>query len=343
MAQGRAAFKPITTPRLLPRPGIPSDPAAAEPDANSRPETTSLDNPTKSAPFRANAALTPLPGLVELQRRYEKRCAQIDETAVMLEDRETGQLSVIPCKLTSRYRPEGQRSRAKSLYKRMSKNHEFGVFLTLTLPRPDTATVADAVALTREIWLKWKAFRDAINKRRARRGQPILRFLSALEFTKAGWPHMHLFFPGLKWLGPQRELQADWQGHIWICFAKGNAAGYVLKYTAKLAGTHNAILWEAGSKGYSASPKFYDLRRPDPTGRYDFRALVSAPWIADCNTLTGPRTALRAIQIASGEDPTLAAEWSQQCRSIWELERAARVDAYRETRPQPTPGQVSWK
>lgn len=235
----------------------------------------------------------------------------------MIENRETGELSIIPCKLTSRYRPEGQRSRAKSLYKRMSKNHEFGVFLTLTLPRPPDATVADAVRLTREIWLKWRAFRDALNRRRKRAGSPTLRSLQALEYTKAGWPHMHIFFPGLKWLGFQHDLQQAWGGHLWVCFAKGNAAGYVLKYTAKLAGTHNAILWEAGSKGYSASPKFYDLRRPDPTGRYDFRALVSAPWIQDCNTLTGPRWALQALQLASGEDPTLKADWQEQCRYAW--------------------------
>ena len=236
----------------------------------------------------------------------------MDRSGILLASTRRQGWAVLPCRTTSRFRPPGQEKQRADLRKRLSGEKNLGVFLTLTLRRPATATVHQTCRVTKHIWRRWKLLRDRLNAERRRRGLPRLEYVCTLEFTKAGWPHLHAWFPGLKFLAPQAALAAAWRGHVWVTLATGSAAGYVTKYLAK-AGSHAPLLWRSGAKAYACSQSFYTRKKPPTRGDWLPCGLVSAYWLATAEHLTLPGLAVAALKAVARRAELDVGCWTDNC------------------------------
>ena len=78
-----------------------------------------------------------------------------------------------------------------------------------------------------------------------------------------GYPHVHIFFPNLKWIAPLNILNGNWkQGRANIESPKkikANCAAYISKYLRKMQGwsdLHLALLWSGKCRMYGFSRGF---------------------------------------------------------------------------------------
>jgi hypothetical protein len=81
--------------------------------------------------------------------------------------------------------------------------------------------------------------------------------------TGTGYPHVHIFFPKLKWIAPLDIINGNWrQGRSNIESPKKirvNCAAYISKYLRKMRGwsdLHLALLWSGKCRMYSFSRGF---------------------------------------------------------------------------------------
>ena len=81
--------------------------------------------------------------------------------------------------------------------------------------------------------------------------------------TNTGYPHVHVFFPNLKWLAPLNIINGNWRhGRANIESPKKievNCAGYISKYLRKMRGwsdLHLALLWSGKCRMYGFSRGF---------------------------------------------------------------------------------------
>jgi len=109
-----------------------------------------------------------------------------------------------------------------------------------------------------------RRFLNSINQYRKRRGWQRLHYLWIVEVQKqTGYPHVHIFFPKLKWLAPVEILSGNW-GHGRANVEspkkiKVNCAAYISKYLRKMTGwteLHQALLWSGGCRMYGFSRGF---------------------------------------------------------------------------------------
>jgi hypothetical protein len=163
-----------------------------------------------------------------------------------------GQLRALPSKFTSRYTPEGRARLGEKLRKRIPNDRVPGVFLTLTV---DPAQDLEPIAATRRLGQRWNRLMTALRKRTGQK----LQYVRVLEFTRKGWPHLHVWFPGAAWLAPQKWLAQQWGAHVWIVKASARAAKYVVKYLRKLNSdpeSSGATLLSSKARLYSWSRNF---------------------------------------------------------------------------------------
>ena len=78
-----------------------------------------------------------------------------------------------------------------------------------------------------------------------------------------GYPHVHIFFPNLKWLAPLNIINGNWrQGRANVESPrkiKVNCAAYISKYMRKMRGwldLHLALLWIGKCRMYGFSRGF---------------------------------------------------------------------------------------
>ncbi len=172
-------------------------------------------------------------------------------------------------KAGSRYFDEGRRKIRKNLRRRLSGTSAKGILMTCTV---DTKRY-DVVEAWQVIWKQFKKLRDALNQYRMRDmgAKSRLRYVAVLEQTKRGYPHLHVFFPGLKYLVDDLSRLDTW----WPMGGKGgvdveassqsySASGYVLKYVGKMAGWSDmsmAFLWAFHIRLYNLSHRdFYKVK-----------------------------------------------------------------------------------
>lgn len=109
-----------------------------------------------------------------------------------------------------------------------------------------------------------RQFINGVNEYRKRRGWRRLHYLWVVEVQEGtGYPHVHIFFPNLKWLAPLNIISGNWtKGRANIESPKKittNCAAYVSKYLRKMRGwsdIHLALLWTGRCRMYGFSRGF---------------------------------------------------------------------------------------
>jgi len=231
--------------------------------------TTSLDQQKVSADTSVTA-------------RFERWKASAMKSAVFLCRTIDGHIEYtgVPLHISNRWCPEGAKNQRRKLWKVLDHSDSFGVLLTLTEDTKHYETIEEALL---SLWRRWGQFRDTLNQRLKRSGKKKLVYIIVLEFTKRGWPHLHIWCPGRTYIAPQAELQALWGAIIDVRHVRGNAASYVCKYVGKmhtLPVELQAIMWDNRIRSYAVSPILrVIIWRKTPQG-WELLGFVWAPHIA---------------------------------------------------------------
>jgi hypothetical protein len=208
-----------------------------------------------------NAQLWAAKGLLTMWDFLEYK-GRIGRTHVILNLKgDSSTVKVMPVKCQSRYFDEGRLSMSRKIRKRLGKYEKVpGLMETLTY---DPKKINK-----REAWASFgedtRRFLNAVNQYRKRKGWRRLHYLWVVEVQPdTGYPHVHIFFPNLKWLAPLSILNGNWRhGRANIESPKKikvNCAAYVSKYLRKMHGwsdLHLALLWSGRSRMYSFSRGF---------------------------------------------------------------------------------------
>lgn len=169
----------------------------------------------------------------------------------------------------SRYFPEGRAYIQERLMERLGTKRQAGVFLSLTVAASDYE-IQDAWSM---MWRRFKGLRDGLNiyRRRHMNAGGSLIYLAVLEQCKSGYPHMHVFFPGLRWIIKRKDLHKmdEWwkmgSARTEKEHEQESAQSYVLKYVSKLDGWSEmsmAFLWKFHLRLYNLSHSVY-LKPPE--------------------------------------------------------------------------------
>ncbi len=182
---------------------------------------------------------------------------ELAEKAILLRSTEnpTKGLIVKPCD-SSRYFPIGKWKAKQNIMSRFGPHYtSLGAFLTLTY---------DHEAYPR--WESWGRLRGDLGRfkhdvvmRYRRNGRNSPTFISVIEEQElTGYPHVHLFYPGLNWLLDKTILTDLWGvGRTRVEQAKQvNVGAYVCKYITKMGGWSDeslAFIWKHKIRLYSYS------------------------------------------------------------------------------------------
>ena len=187
---------------------------------------------------------------------------RIGRTYVILhKEDEPSVVKVMPASCKSRYFDDGRVNMSRRIRKRLSRYEMVpGLMVTLTY---DPKRIGK-----REAWASFgkdtRRFLNAVNQYRKRRGWRRLHYLWVVEVQpKTGYPHVHIFFPNLRWLAPVEIINGNWrQGRANVESPKRievNCAAYISKYLRKMKGwsdLHLALLWCGRSRMYGFSRGF---------------------------------------------------------------------------------------
>jgi hypothetical protein len=187
---------------------------------------------------------------------------RIGRTHVILNKKgEPSVLRVMPTSCRSRYFDDGRLYMSRKIRGRLGRYERVpGLMETLTY---DTKRIG-----RREAWASFgkdtRRFLNAVNQYRKRRGWRRLYYLWVVEVQAGtGYPHVHVFFPNLRWLAPLEIINGNWrQGRANVESPKKikvNCAAYVSKYLRKMRGwldLHLALLWSGRCRMYSFSRGF---------------------------------------------------------------------------------------
>jgi len=174
---------------------------------------------------------------------------------------EPSKLRIMPTSCRSRYFDDGRLYMSRRIRRRLGKYEKVpGLMETLTYDAKRTGK--------REAWASFgkdtRQFLNAVNQYRKRRGWRRLHYLWVVEVQRGtGYPHVHIFFPKLKWIAPLDIINGNWrQGRSNIESPKKirvNCAAYISKYLRKMRGwsdLHLALLWSGKCRMYSFSRGF---------------------------------------------------------------------------------------
>lgn len=199
---------------------------------------------------------------------------RVGRTHVLLNSRrETERMMIIPARKRSRYFDEGRWRISCRIKQRLGRYQRVpGLMSTLTY---DPKRIGK-----REAWANFgrdtRQFLNAVNQYRSRRGWRRAHYLWVVEVQPGtGYPHVHIFFPSLRFLAPVSILSGNWsRGRANIEAPKKinvNCAGYISKYLRKMEGwsdLHLALLWSGHSRMYSFSRGFSaKLEKGEPEWR----------------------------------------------------------------------------
>jgi len=208
-----------------------------------------------------NAQLHRVQGLITMWDflEYKGRIGRIH--VIMNQLREPSVLKIMPARVRSRYFDDGRLYMSRKIKRRLGKYDKVpGLMETLTY---DPKKIGK-----REAWASYgkdtRRFINAVNQYRKRRGWRRLHYLWVVEVQPGtGYPHVHIFFPHLKWIAPFSIINGNWQqGRTNIESPKKikvNCAAYISKYLRKMRGwsdLHLALLWSGKCRMYSFSRGF---------------------------------------------------------------------------------------
>ena len=172
----------------------------------------------------------------------------------------------------SRYFPEGRAKIRRKIQKRIKKRKEKGIFVVFTV---DTKRYSMIEAWD-NIWENFKLWKDAINvyRKRHMNAKESLYCASVLEQHKSGYPHLNVFFPGLRTLIKQKDFHkiTEWWrmgGPNGVEVERErkpeSVCNYILKYISKMKGWTKeclAILWHFRIRIWNISHSFYNEKKP---------------------------------------------------------------------------------
>ncbi len=195
--------------------------------------------------------------MLELTEDFVDYLEELSEKAILMRDRENPRRGLIvkPCD-SSRYFPIGKWKAKQNIKTRFDRYYNsVGAFLTLTY--------------NHEKYLRWEAWgrlRDDLRRLKhdvtmqyRRAGRPSPKYICVIEEQElTGYPHVHLFYPGLNWLLDKDVINNLWGvGRTRIEKAKSvHIGGYVCKYITKMGGWSDeslAFIWKNKIRLYSYS------------------------------------------------------------------------------------------
>ena len=191
---------------------------------------------------------------------------ELAEKAILLRHREDPERGVIikPSD-SSRYFPGGKRKAKRNIRTRFGKHYKApGTFVTLTYDHEQYSRWEAWEKLPKDL----KRFKHDITMRYKRKGRHSPKYISVIEEqSKTGYPHVHLFYPRLRWLLKKEDVQTLWGvGRTRVEKAKNvNIGGYVCKYITKMGGWSDealAFIWRRKIRLYSYS-RCYKLPAED--------------------------------------------------------------------------------
>jgi len=164
-------------------------------------------------------------------------------------------------KCRSRYFDEGRRHMSRRIVKRLGKYERVpGLMQTLTYDPKKIGKEEAWASFGRDT----RRFLNAVNQYRKRRGWRRAHYLWVVEVQRGtGYPHVHIFFPNLRFLAPLNVLNGNWrQGRANVETPrkiKVSCAGYISKYLRKMEGwldLYLALLWSGHGRMYGFSRGF---------------------------------------------------------------------------------------
>lgn len=182
---------------------------------------------------------------------------ELAEKAILLRHVEDLNRGVIvkPCD-SSRYFDGGKRKAKRNIRTRFGIHYKApGTFLTTTYDHEKYSRWEAWQRLTKDL----KRFKHDITMRYKRQSLHSPRYISVIEEqSKTGYPHVHLFYPRLRWLLKKEDVQDLWGvGRTRVEYAKKvNVGGYVCKYITKMGGWSDealAFIWKHKIRLYSYS------------------------------------------------------------------------------------------
>lgn len=181
----------------------------------------------------------------------------LEEKAVLMRSRVNFDKGIIikPCE-SSRYFEGGRKKTKRNLRKRFGKNFAApGVFLTLTYDHKKYSRWEAWGRLSADL----KRLLHDITVRYNRAGRKSPRYIWVIEEQKqTGYPHVHIFYPRLKWLLTKEDIHLLWNmGRTKVEYADNvHLGGYVCKYITKMGGWSDealAFIWKNKIRMYGYS------------------------------------------------------------------------------------------
>jgi len=193
---------------------------------------------------------------------YLEHKVRIERTHVIMNQiNQPSVLRIMPTTVKSRYFEDGRLYMSRKIQRRLGRfNRVPGLMMTLTY---DPKKVGK--------WEAWRSFGkdtrrfiNAVNQYRRRRGWRRLHYFWVVEVQPGtGYPHLHIFFPNLKWIAPLSIINGNWRhGRSNIESPRKitvNCAAYISKYLRKMrswSDEHLAMLWKGKCRMYSFSRGF---------------------------------------------------------------------------------------
>ena len=135
---------------------------------------------------------------------------RIGRTNIVLNKKDDASvIKIMPASCKSRYFKDGRIHMSSKIRRRLGKYEKVpGLMQTLTYD-PKRAS-------KREAWASFgkdtRRFLNGVNQYRKRRGWRRLHYLWVVEVQPStGYPHVHIFFPNLRWVAPLKIINGNWR------------------------------------------------------------------------------------------------------------------------------------
>ena len=182
-----------------------------------------------------NAQIRRAEGLITMWDFLEYK-GRIGRTQVIMNRKdEPSVLKLMPARCRSRYFDDGRLYMSRRMRKRLGKYERVpGLMETLTYDPKKIGKRLAWASLGRDT----RRFLNSVNQYRKRRGWQRLHYLWVVEVQEGtGYPHVHIFFPNLKWIAPLDIINGNWrQGRSNVESPKKikiNCAAYISKYLSR--------------------------------------------------------------------------------------------------------------
>lgn len=181
--------------------------------------------------------------IADLADRYSYYMNNLHRKFIVLTDPGEKRVSLKSSSDSSRYTSTGlQRIKEKIRHRLRAYPSTFGVLLTLTIAEFEANAKYYSGRTQLEAWESinkcGREFTDELNKWRKRHGLKTIRaYVKVLEIQpNRYYPHLHIYFPGLRWLAPVQTIQRLWPyGNADLDFRDSLSPGnYITKYLSKM-------------------------------------------------------------------------------------------------------------